>query len=401
MAVYEICVVGGGLVGLATARSLLEKRPGLRLILLEKEESVAAHQSGHNSGVIHRGLYYKPGTLKAQLCVAGAERLLEYCAEHEISVERVGKVIVAITREEMPRLDMIYERAQANRVPGVVRIARGRLLEIEPHAAGLEAVHSPETAIVDYTRVAAALRNEIEARDGLVQTGARVTDVRERTGELIVETSRDEVRAHALVNCAGLYADTIARLAGHTPDVRIIPFRGEYYTLKAERAGLVRGLIYPVADPQLPFLGVHLTRTIRGEVHAGPNAVLAFAREGYTWSRVSASETAGALGFTGFWKMAGRWWHTGAFEMYRSLSKRAFVRSLQKLVPELSEADLAPGGSGVRAQAVNRRGELLDDFCFVRSGRALHVLNAPSPAATACLSIGAHIAAMAPLDQVR
>lgn len=389
---FDLCIIGGGIVGLATARAALEHAPAARVLVLEKEARLAAHQTGHNSGVIHQGIYYKPNSLKAQLSVAGARQMVEFCERNEIAVERVGKVIVATADAELPRLEMLYERALANGVPQVKKIERVALQEIEPHAAGIAALHSPNTAIVDYARVADAISAEIGALGGNVQTNARVTAIAVRDDETIVATTDNEFHARGVINCAGLYADEIARMCGIEPHIRIIPFRGEYYFLNPKSHALVRGLIYPVTDPQLPFLGVHFTRTIHGAVEAGPNAVMALAREGYGWRRVSARETLGTLAFGGFWKMAGRWWKTGAFEMYRSFSKGAFVTSLQKLVPEIRAADLERGGAGVRAQAVNEHGELLDDFCIVETPRALHVLNAPSPAATASLAIGAYIA---------
>lgn len=390
--VHDFCVIGGGIVGLATARALLKRAPQRRVLVLEKEKRVAAHQTGHNSGVIHQGIYYKPGSLKAKLCVDGARQMVEFCAQHELAFAPVGKVIVATAADELPRLDMLYERALANGVPQVKKIARAELNVIEPHAAGIAAIHSPHTAIVDYARVAEKYHTEIIALGGIVQTNARVKKIYARADENIITTQNDEYHARALINCAGLYADAIARLCGIESRVRIIPFRGEYYFLKPEFQSLVRGLIYPVTDPQLPFLGVHFTRTIHGAVEAGPNAVFALAREGYGWTRISARETFQTLTFAGFWHMARRWWKTGMYEFYRSLSKPTFVSSLQKLVPDIRAADLERGGAGVRAQAVNERGELLDDFCFVETPNALHVLNAPSPAATASLAIGEYIA---------
>lgn len=387
----DYCIIGGGIVGLATARALLTHVPNARVTILEKEGALASHQTGHNSGVIHQGIYYKPNSLKAELCVRGARQMVEFCEQHAIPFQRVGKVIVATDETELPRLELLYERACANEVPFVQKIERAELNEIEPHAAGLAAIYSPNTAIVDYTRVAEELRAEISALGGCVETDARVMTIETRGAETILTTPRSEYHARFVVNCAGLYADQIARLCGAQPDVQIIPFRGEYYLFKPTAHELVRGLIYPVTDPQLPFLGVHFTRTIHGLVEAGPNAVFALAREGYGWSRVSARETLHTLTFAGFWKMAQRWWKTGAFEFYRSFSKSAFVHSLQKLVPEIRAEHLDRGGAGVRAQAVNGRGELLDDFCFVESERALHVLNAPSPAATASLAIGEYI----------
>lgn len=389
---FDICVIGAGILGLATARALLQRNPQLRVGILEKETSIASHQTGHNSGVIHQGIYYKPGSLKAKLSVAGARELVEYCTSKDIRFERVGKVIVATDAAELPRLQMLFERATANGVPGVVQIGHDELTEIEPHAAGPAAIYSPNTAIVDYLQVAAAMRADIEALGGTVHTNAPALAIDSRTDEITITTPSGDFHAKYLVNCAGLYADVIAQRAGLHPPVRIIPFRGEYYNLTPARNALVRGLIYPVTDPKLPFLGVHFTRSVHSSVEAGPNAVFALAREGYGWTRINPLETLRTFGFPGFWRMAQRWWRTGAFEFYRSLSKPAFVRSLQKLVPEIQGSDLERGGAGVRAQAVNASGELLDDFYFIESERTLHVLNAPSPAATASLAIGGYIA---------
>ncbi len=392
---FDLCIIGAGILGLATAYAVQQRSSSARILVLDKEPEIASHQTGHNSGVIHQGIYYKPGSLKAQLSVTGARRMVEFCERSGIPFERVGKVIVATDEDELPRLDALYERARANGVPGITRLDASELKELEPHAAGLAGLYSPNTAIVDYRRVAHALRDAIVAAGGIVQTNARVTAIQARVGEIVIQAGGAAHTARYLVNCAGLYADEVARLAGLEPNVRIIPFRGEYYFLKPSAHHLVRGLIYPVADPRLPFLGVHFTRRINGEVEAGPNAVLALAREGYRWRTVRLDETLRTIRFPGAWHMARRWWRTGLYEFYRSLSKPAFVHSLQKLVPEIQSADLARGGAGIRAQAVNARGELLDDFCFVESERALHVLNAPSPAATASLAIGETIAARA------
>lgn len=397
---FDVCIVGAGIVGLATARALNARNPALNLLVLEKEPAIARHQTGHNSGVIHQGIYYKPSSLKAEMSVRGARQMLEFCAQHDIPTERVGKVIVATDASELPRLDVLHERAVANGVPGIVKLERAQLAEIEPHAAGVAALYSPNTAIVDYTRVAQAICAELQARGVRVELDARVTHIEPRRDAQFITTPSATYETRLLINCAGLHADEIARRAGAASDVRIIPFRGEYYFIKRARHDLVRGLIYPVADPRLPFLGVHFTRRIDGAVEAGPNAVLALAREGYRWGRVNARETWSTLTFAGFPRLARRWWRTGAFEFYRSLAKPAFVRSLQKLVPSIRAEDLERGGAGVRAQAVDARGVLLDDFCFVESPRALHVLNAPSPAATASLAIGEYIAQRAePLRQ--
>ncbi len=392
---HDVAIVGAGIVGLATARALLERAPRARLAVLEKEAGVARHQTGHNSGVIHSGVYYRPGSAKARLCVEGARLVAEFAAAHGIRVERCGKVIVATEAAELPRLRALHERGTANGVPWLALLDAARLREIEPHAAGLGALHSPTTAIVDFAEVAAALARELADRGVLLQTGAAVTGIARADGGLVLETARGLVRARGLVNCAGLHADRVARLAGAVPDVRIVPFRGEYYLLRPERRDLVRGLIYPVPDPELPFLGVHFTRTVHGEVEAGPNAVLAFAREGYRFGRVSLRDLAETLGYAGFRAMARRYWRIGAYELYRSLSTRAFVRALQRLVPGVRPADVRRGGAGVRAQAVTPDGALVDDFRIVATAGAIHVLNAPSPAATASLAIGRHIATLA------
>jgi L-2-hydroxyglutarate oxidase LhgO len=394
-AALDVAIVGGGIVGLATARAILETAPRARLALLEKEPRLGAHQTGHNSGVIHSGIYYRPGSYKARLTVEGARLMGEFCAERGIRVERCGKVIVATSPEELPRLATLYERGVANGVPGVTMMEPERLRELEPNAAALRGIHSPNTGIVDYSEVADVLGKELVGRGVVIHTDARVTGIARVGGELELTTPRQAVRARRLVNCAGLYSDEVARLAGARPDVQIVPFRGEYYMLRPERRHLVRGLIYPVPDPEFPFLGVHFTRTVHGDVEAGPNAVLAFAREGYRWSRIEPRELAATLGYAGFRAMARKYWRTGAYEVYRSLSKRSFVRALQRLVPALEAADIAPGGAGVRAQAVTPDGGLVDDFRIVGDADAIHVLNAPSPAATASLAIGHHIAGLA------
>src|SRR5215510_10445367 len=392
---YDVAIVGGGILALATASALSERAPRARLVILEKESRLAQHQTGHNSGVIHSGIYYKPGSHKARLCVEGVRLMVEFCAAHGIRVERCGKVIVATTPAELPRLATLYERGVANGVPGLSVIEPSLLRELEPSASALRAIHSPNTGIVDYGEVADVMGKELVDRGTAIHTGARVTAIRRVGGELELTTPRDVVRARRLVNCAGLYSDQVARLAGARPELQIVPFRGEYYMLKAERRSLVRGLIYPVPDPEFPFLGVHFTRTIHGDVEAGPNAVLAFAREGYTLGTVKPGELAGTLGYAGFWHMARKYWRVGAYEMYRSASKAAFVRSLQKLVPDITSADLERGGAGVRAQAVAPDGSLVDDFKISVTPGAVHVVNAPSPAATASLAIGRHVAGVA------
>ena len=392
---YDVAIIGGGIVSLATARALGERAPRARLAIVEKEAKLAQHQTGHNSGVIHSGIYYKPGSYKARLCVEGARLMSEFCAEHGIRVERCGKVIVATRADELPRLQTLYERGTANGVSGLALIDPLRLRELEPHAAALRGIHSPNTAIVDFGEVATAFARELAGRGVTIETNAEVTAIRRAGDEFELTTPRLTVRARRIVNCAGLYSDVVARMAGAPTDVRIIPFRGEYYFIKPERRSLVRGLIYPVPDPEFPFLGVHFTRTVHGDVEAGPNAVLAFAREGYRFGRVNPIELWGTLTYPGFWAMARRYWKTGAYEVYRSLSQGAFVRALQRLVPDLRPDDVVRGGAGVRAQAVMRDGSLVDDFRIVEAADAIHVLNAPSPAATASLAIGRHIAGLA------
>jgi (S)-2-hydroxyglutarate dehydrogenase len=392
---YDIAIVGAGIVGLATARALLEAAPSLRLIVLEKEIHLGLHQTRHNSGVIHSGIYYKPGSHKATLCVEGARLMQEFCRAHSIEVDRCGKVIVATSKEELPRLHALYERGVANGVPGVTMIDLARLKELEPHVRALAAIHSPNTAIVDYSQVAAALGRDLVARGVTLETSFRVTSIARVRGRLRLSTPEHAVTAQRLVNCAGLYSDVIARMADAPVDVQIVPFRGEYYMLRPERQHLVHGLIYPVPDPEFPFLGVHFTKTVHGEVEAGPNAVLAFAREGYRWSNVRPAELAATLRYRGFWTMARKYWRTGAYEVYRSLSKRGFVAALQRLVPDIRADDIRRGGAGVRAQAVTASGALVDDFRIIAGPDAIHVLNAPSPAATASLAIGRHIAKLA------
>jgi L-2-hydroxyglutarate oxidase len=391
-AAYDVVVVGGGIVGLATMRALLERRPDLRVALLEKEPAPARHQTGHNSGVLHAGIYYRPGSVKARLCVEGTRLMREFCAASGIPILDVGKVIVAVDAREVPRLRDLFARGTANGVRGLEHIGPDRLREIEPHVAGVEALYSPHTASLDYAAVAEALAADGRRRGAAVVTGARVTAIRRLSDGLVVRAGGRDIQARYLVNCAGLYADVVARLAGATPGVRIVPFRGEYYFLRPERGDLVRGLIYPVPDPELPFLGVHFTRTVGGRVEAGPNAVLAFAREGYAWTRLHPGELLDTLSYPGFWRLARRYWRTALYEVWRSLWKAEFVRALQRLVPALRADDLITGGAGVRAQAVVPDGALFDDFHIVTSERAVHVLNAPSPAATASLAIGRHVA---------
>lgn len=385
---YDVIIIGGGVVGLGVALEITRQFPRRRLLVLEKEDRVARHQSGHNSGVIHSGIYYKPGSLKARLCVTGAAAMVDFCREHSIPHQVCGKVIVASAEEELPRLEELRKRGEANGLTGVRMIGPEELREIEPNAAGLRALVVPSTGITDYALVCEKYAELIAASGGEVKTGTGATGIRRSSSEIVVETSKGAFSTNALINCAGLYSDRISRMAGDDPGVMIVPFRGEYYDITPERASLVKALIYPVPDPRFPFLGVHFTRRITGRVDAGPNAVLALAREGYRHTDINLLDLAGSLGYGGFWRMAHKNWRSGLGEWHRSLSKAAFVRALQRLLPAIGERDLVPGGSGVRAQALKPEGALVDDFQFVPSGKVLHVLNVPSPAATASLTIG-------------
>ena len=392
MSDYKIVVIGGGIVGLAAALEITKRFPQFRLLLLEKEGRVARHQSGHNSGVIHSGIYYKPGSLKARLCVAGASAMVEFCSEHGIPHRICGKVVVATGRDELQPLEELHRRGQANGVTGLRLVGPAELHDIEPHASGLGALVVPTTGVTDYAVVCEKYAELIAARGGTILTSAEVTGIKRAGNEILVQTGRGAFSASYLINCAGLFSDRISRMAGDEPEIRIIPFRGEYYELTPARESLVRTLIYPVPDPRFPFLGVHFTRRVGGKVDAGPNAVLALKREGYGRADVNLRDFVSTVSFAGFWKMAAKHWRSGFGELHRSISKAAFVRSLQRLLPEICEQDLAPGGSGVRAQAVKRDGSLMDDFQFMSSENMLHVLNVPSPAATASLKIGEVIA---------
>jgi L-2-hydroxyglutarate oxidase len=384
----DVVIVGGGIVGLAVALEITTRFPRLRLLLLEKEDRVGRHQSSHNSGVIHSGVYYKPGSLKARLCVEGARAMIEFCRAHGIPHQICGKVIVATREEEFPRLEELRRRGEANGLSGLQLIGPEKLREIEPHASGLRALIVPSTGITDYAAVCEKYAELIRAQGGTILTSTAVTGLRNLTNELVVETSGPSFSTDYVINCAGLFSDRIAAMTGGRQDVIIVPFRGEYHDLVPQRSSLVRALIYPVPDPQFPFLGVHFTRRVSGTVDAGPNAVLAFRREGYERTDFSLRDLASALAFPGFWRMASKHWRSGLGEFHRSFSKAEFVRTLQRLLPELRAEDLIPGGSGVRAQALRRDGTLVDDFQFVPAGRMLHVLNVPSPAATASLVIG-------------
>lgn len=393
---YDVLIVGGGIVGLSTAMQLKEQRtPNWRIAVVEKEPELAEHQTGHNSGVIHSGIYYRPDSQKAKFCVAGLQALLNFCDENEIEYEQCGKVIVATNQEEAGRLETLQERGVANGVRGLEMIGPERLKEIEPHAAGIQALWAPYTGIIDYRKVALAYANRFQQSGGDIFTSAPVSKITRLSDGLVAETPSGELKAKHLINCAGLYADRVAAMMGESVDVRIIPFRGEYFTLRPESHHLVKGLIYPVPDPRFPFLGVHYTRTINGQVEAGPNAVLALRREGYRKTDWDLAESLETFTYPGFWKMSAKYWKIGMQEMRRSYSKNIFVRDLKKLLPEIQAEDLAPGGSGVRAQAVSRSGALLDDFSILRGKDAVHVLNAPSPGATSSLAIGSHIADLA------
>ena len=391
---FDVAIVGAGIVGLGTAMALTEAYPKRTVALLEKEKEPGTHQTGHNSGVIHAGIYYRPGSYKARLCVEGVQLITAFCEAQGVPYERCGKVIVATSDAELPRLQTLHERGTANGIAGLKMIGAEEVREIEPHARAVCGLHSPNTAIVDFRQVCDAMARVLASRGARILTGAGVRGIRRDGGDLVLETGGPTVTARNLISCAGLHADRIARMMGLQPEVMIIPFRGEYYNLRAARQ-VVRGLIYPVPDPEFPFLGVHFTKRIQGGYEAGPNAVLAFAREGYHKSDLSMSDLAQMFGFRGFWAMGRRYWKMGFYEYYRSLSRAAFLRALQKLVPDLQDSDLEPGGSGVRAQAVTPKGSMVDDFLILEAPNAIHVLNAPSPAATASLAIGRHIAGLA------
>jgi (S)-2-hydroxyglutarate dehydrogenase len=382
----KIAIVGGGIVGLATAFELVRRFPKLQLLLLEKESGPGRHQTGHNSGVLHCGLYYKPGSTKARLAVQGIRRMVEFCEQYNVPFEQCGKIVVATEQEELPRLSALYERGIANGLEGLRMLKAEEIREIEPNAAGLAAIRVPQEGIVDFPAVASALVKEICARGGEVRFSTKVIRLEERNGWRI-QTTAGEYPADYLINCAGLHCDRVSRMAGAAAATRIVPFRGEYFRLREDRATLVRNLIYPVPDPKFPFLGVHFTRMIHGGVEAGPNAVLALAREGYRKTDVSLRDMMETFTYPGFWRFFLRYPRMCWEEALRSLSKGLFCRSLQRLVPDLRIDDLVQGGAGVRAQALSPLGDLVQDFSFVQQPRALHVLNAPSPAATAALAI--------------
>ena len=393
---YDAVIIGGGIIGLSTAMQLKkDKYPNWRVAVVEKDAELANHQTGHNSGVIHSGIYYRPDSHKARFCVGGKQALIEFCDENEIEYERCGKVIVANNEAEVGRLHNLYERGTANGVEGLEMIGPERLKEIEPHVAGIRALWAPTTGIIDYRKVASAYAGKFEQAGGDIFTSSPVQRVVQTQDGLALETPKGIIETNHVINCAGLHADRVARMMGEDVDVRIVPFRGEYYTLKPESHHLVSGLVYPVPDPRFPFLGVHFTRNIHGYVEAGPNAVLALKREGYRKSDVDIGDAWDSFSYSGFWKMAARHWKTGIGEVHRSYSKGVFVHDLQTLIPEIEATDLVPGGAGVRAQAVAKNGALLDDFSILRGRHAVHVLNAPSPGATSSLAIGQHIVELA------
>ena len=391
---YDVLVVGGGIVGLAVGRELLLRQPRLRLGILEKEAALAQHQSGHNSGVIHTGIYYAPGSLKAQACVAGHDAMIDFCREKGISFELCGKVIVALDERELPALHELFRRGSANGVQGLELIGPERLHELEPFAAGVQAIYSPNTGIVDYGKVALAYADDIRAAGGDILTDCEVQSVKPGT-PITVQIKRaaaeHELQANEVITCGGLYSDQLTQMTQANVDVRIVPFRGDYYVFRPEKRAMVKGLIYPVPDPRFPFLGVHFTRVMNGEVWAGPNAVLAFARQGYGRWDIHPKELAQTLGYGGFWRMAAQYWQMGLREMYRDYSKAAYVRELQRYMPALQGDDLLPGPSGVRAQALRTDGRLVDDFLICHDDHIHHVQNAPSPAATSSLMIARRI----------
>jgi L-2-hydroxyglutarate oxidase len=389
---YDVAIIGAGIVGLATAVELLTRHPALRLIVLEKEPEIARHQTGHNSGVIHSGIYYAPGSLKARLCVTGRAKLLAFCDAHGVPYELCGKVVVATDEEELPRLDQLAERGRANGVPGLELIGPERLRELEPHAVGIKALYSPATGIVDFSRVARAYAQEVTAQGGEIRTNHAVTAITQRGGHNRIETSAGDVTVRGIISCAGLEADRVARLTGAPRTPQIVPFRGDYYVLRHERRAWVKGMIYPVPDPRFPFLGVHFTRRTDGAIWLGPNAVLAFAREGYRRRDVNVRDLAEILQYRGFRTLARQYWRTGMDELYRDFRKAAFLTALQRYMPQLAMDDLLPGPSGVRAQALGEDGTLVDDLVVHVEDGAVHVRNAPSPAATSSLAIGELIA---------
>lgn len=392
---YDITIIGGGIVGLATALKLKTSNPFLNILLLEKENELATHQTGNNSGVIHSGLYYKPGSLKASNCIHGYHLLIDFCREHEIPFDLCGKIVVASDEAELPLLENLYQRGQQNGLQNLKKLKKEELKDYEPHVTGQAGIFVPQTGIVDYKIVANKYGQLIQEKCGSINLGERVLDIQSSEDKSVVITQKSSYTTKLVINCAGLYSDKVARMTVPELNVKIIPFRGEYYKLKKEKEYLVKNLIYPVPDPNFPFLGVHFTRMAKGGVEAGPNAVLAFRREGYKKSDISFSELGETLAWPGFQKVAAKYWRTGFGEMYRSFSKGAFTKALQKLIPEIQETDLVEGGAGVRAQACDRNGGLVDDFMILEEKKVINVCNAPSPAATSSLAIGETVSAIA------
>ncbi|MGY4980831.1 L-2-hydroxyglutarate oxidase [Streptomyces sp. 900105755] len=393
MADETVGVVGAGIVGLATAREIALRRSGTRVVVFEKEREVSRHQTGHNSGVVHAGIYYTPGSLKADLCVRGVSLLRAYCQDRQLPYDEIGKLVVAVREDELGRMQNLYERARNNHVPELRKISREEIRELEPHVGGIAALHSPRTAITDYPAIARAFAKDVVDSGGEVRLCFPVTSISTVPGGIEVASGRDRVRVDRLILCAGLQSDSVARLAQDGPEPRIIPFRGEYMLLRPDRAHLVRGLVYPVPDPRYPFLGVHFTPRVDGSVEVGPNAVLALAKEGYRRSRVSPRDLLALAGYPGAWRMAGRHWRTGIREYRGSFSTAAFMKDAKLYVPGVGVHDVVRGGAGVRAQALDRDGTLVDDFRIHRVGRITAVRNAPSPAATASMAIAEHITA--------
>ncbi|GAA0485203.1 L-2-hydroxyglutarate oxidase [Salinibacillus aidingensis] len=387
---YDFIIVGGGIVGLSVGLAITRQHPSKKVLILEKEKELAAHQTGHNSGVIHSGIYYKPGSLKARLAKSGNQSMVEFCRKHGINYEVCGKVIVATNRDEQAQLEKLYQRGMENQL-NIERLNRRQLQEREPHVNGIEAIKVPSAGIVDYKQVSNQMAELIRMQDGEIRCGETVQSITEQSDQVTVETDKNTFNGRFLINCAGLHSDRIAYLAGYYIDLRIVPFRGEYYKLKPEKRELVNHLIYPVPNPDFPFLGVHFTRMIDGEVEAGPNAVLSFKREGYTFSDFDRRDFGEFMRYKGFWKLARKYMREGLSEMARSLSKEKFVKELQRLIPEIKLEDVVSGGAGVRAQALRSDGTLVDDFEIIHGKQSLHVCNAPSPAATASLEIGREI----------
>ncbi|HBH22236.1 MAG TPA: L-2-hydroxyglutarate oxidase [Cytophagales bacterium] len=391
---YDIIVIGGGIIGLATGYQILKKKPGTQLLLIEKEDELAGHQTGNNSGVIHSGIYYKPGSLKARNCIEGYDMLVSFCQEEQIVYELCGKVIVATDEAELPYLQMLYERGQQNGLDGLKLLDQDEIKEKEPHVNGIKGIFVPQTGIIDYKQVSEKYAEKIRFNGGDIRLGEKVIKQSDKEGKNVVITDKGEHETRLIVNCAGLYSDKMAALTEKKVDVRIIPFRGEYYEIKKEKQYLVKNLVYPVPDPNFPFLGVHFTRMIHGGIEAGPNAVLAFAREGYKKLKVNPKELYETVTWPGFQRVAKKYWRTGLGEYYRSFSKSAFTRALQRLIPEIQEGDLITGGAGIRAQACERDGGLNDDFLILENDKAINVCNAPSPAATSSLAIGKTVSEM-------